>query len=1569
MTTTINIIRAIARKSVPAHRIHPITRRIAMLLAFVFTLMSGAVAQTAVNPPADGVYVIENKYNSRGTMCYGTFGEDATEYLGLSNITLGSYGMNNLTVNDDEDKYWYVSTTDQGTYIYSIGQAVFLQAYAGVAVTCAGTVAGGFTFEEMVLNGVTYTLVKSGDKYLSYSCGYSVKEGDGQLRWLGFEDVATALTFTAVPDGMETYSEQITAANEAITQFENVILGVAPQVSGDTETHVYRIVNTRRHTDNNENRYLYPLAETGTYGRWLKITTVGDVTDASEQYWYLVDAGDGYRYIVNRNTGEYLYHNTTAVNGQKRFELSATQRTRFKITPSWYTSSNDIQYKSYNILPETNESSSFNPHGGADGYIASYDKTDGGSHWFFADEATVTRCATPEITIEGKSVRMGNGADGSIHYTDDGTLPTASSATCPADGFSHDTYEDGDIILARAFKDGAWGSAVAAKVLEASPAPVIAYNSDFTRVVISNGLAGTTAFYYTTDGTEPTYDITPTIGKVSIEGLPEGETVKAFALTEGMLKSEVVSLVARTVTEISTADELRGMTADGIYRLTADIALTDGTSIVGFKGVFDGGYHTISGLTAPLFAATDGATIRNVVIDGANITGGTGNVGAIVGTAQGATRIYNCGVLSGSIGGGDNVGGIAGQIEGTSRVINCYSFAGITGGTTVGGIVGHNAVASTAGNLATIVMNCMFYGNITGGTEVYPIYGGEKISNVGADGDANGINNYNYYRHEASIAPTAYNCALAAEERYLTRFEFYRHVLNSQRRLCAFYVTGDVTDTAQIGKWVLDNPESIKYPIVKPWGKYTSAINREPVSRLGTLTVNVAGVNATGAGISATLSLPITDMNPETHDYNYYKVQLPYYNDHFVDNYTNNKVVTGWKITAVTGGTAGELTTTGDNRYNYADRNCTAKDINRVLAQGGFFNVPQGVTAITIEPYWGKAVYLADRYYDVLYNTGYTGYGFAPNGLGQTPDSYKGQTVYKTLGSVWAQLQDASTVYDNAIVLVGNYHSHEEGWSNGSKPFTVMSVDDNRDNEPDYGLYFATNERPYINPVRFDFINHVGLGMAAKVDGYNFMRSISVLRPKGWFEVTETALAIYDEFEYDWHDGTKAVAPLILNGGIYNRFCSGIDYSNNGLTMNRTSYIIVGGNSYFKAYTPGCHSGETFATAFPPVSVLGGEFEEFYLSGQQPNTEPIEGYNALCYGNGGKIGIFAGAYQEAIDGDVIIKFDHMIVNEFYGGGVNDKKPIKGNIAVTIDNSRVGFYCGGPKFGDMSEGKTITTNATGTDFEAFYGGGYGGTSLYSLKDIDAQGNAVYPRNWYEDYFKASRGQYYKEGTDDRGIKVSYVMDHFSYAGGKNVNARFFSEYASLSVAEVGNITSTLIGCTVNGDLYGAGCQGKVTGNVVTILDDCTINGSAYAGGYSASVPTCEVMPAESPEFSLYDTNTGIFTPAKYPAPVEYKWTKADAALESGNVYIDDDKKEIYTYVIDLTDLGTVEGNTAIEVKGNSAISGSVFGGGNESKVRGNTHVHIKGGEVKGSVYGAGNQAEVTGTTDVVIGGGE
>ena len=336
-------------------------------------------------------------------------------------------------------------------------------------------------------------------------------------------------------------------------------------------------------------------------------------------------------------------------------------------------------------------------------------------------------------------------------------------------------------------------------------------------------------------------------------------------------------------------------------------------------------------------------------------------------------------------------------------------------------------------------------------------------------------------------------------------------------------------------KWVLETAdrsisEPKPYPILKVQDKYPSIINydvenapdiatvgRNHGGKLGkTLSVTISsGSNAPSGASLTTTSLPLirTDKDFDRFNFNYDKVQLPYYNDVGTGNYTENKVVTGWKITGMTGGTEGTYNAADEwGGYNFADRKCTAKDIynnsERVFSQGSYFDVPYGVTTITIEPYWGNAAYVADEYRDVVYDTGYSSQGveqlgrqFGGNGVEVVINGSK-QKVYNSVGNALGSLS-GSTVYDNAVVLVGNLHNSGVP-SEGDKAFTMMSIDLDKDNEPDCSYIYSHGARTKVSPIRFDFLNIPGTAQTQLPRGTGNIRNAAIFKTKGWFEITNT---------------------------------------------------------------------------------------------------------------------------------------------------------------------------------------------------------------------------------------------------------------------------------------------------------------------------------------------------------------------------------------------------------------------------------------------------------------------------------
>ena len=1054
----------------------------------------------------------------------------------------------------------------------------------------------------------------------------------------------------------------------------------------------------------------------------------------------------------------------------------------------------------------------------------------------------------------------------------------------------------------------------------------------------------------------------------------------------------------------------------GNYRITADIDASGFTSIASFSGTLEAAIdpathmpYRITNLATPLFTTLTG-TVKNLVIENVSIVGNTGNTGAIACTANGAARIYNVGILSGSVGGTTNTGGLVGYLDGTARVVNCYSYADITGGTNVGGIVGYNNGTTTAANgkQMTMVFACMFYGDITGGSTKSPVYGGKIISNAGNTG----VSNFNYFRLEAPyVQPTgvAYNCALGAEDRFLKRFEFFRHILNGQRQLAGWWATGTYSKDDML-KWVL-LPDSLgthhPYPILMQQGKYPSVVNldaanaqvgkpRNQGGKLGELAVHIQmgsggavyGAPA-GAAINTTdTTLIITDKDTAHYNFNYYKVQLPYYNDVGTKNYNGNRVVTGWKIVSITGGTPGAFTT-GDDApaYNFADRNCTNKDLygtggsNRIFNQGAYWDVPEGVTAITIEPYWAKCVYLSDPNADKVYNTAMeTGYDVANVGGGviyTNGNSYsiagENQVVYTTIGNavapaaLYENVNEATyktrSVYDYAVVLVGNYH-HLNNITAGTKPYTVTSVDLDGDNEPDYSFILRFNNRTQFHPVRYDFLNLIGLGMAQKSNGGTGSYNFGIMQPLGWFESTNTSLFRVTQFEYDRSD--RVTAPYIVQGGVMEQWVSG---QSNG-AANKTTYFLVGGNVWFKEFHRGTHQDKTFQSKHPPVSVTGGDYDEFYLTGLYTANVTSYADNAECYINGGRFGTVAGAAMEGIGkdygadntGNITWQVQNADIREFFAGGINAAKPVTGNLSTTITGGYIELYCGGPKFGDMSANKTVVTNATGCTFGTFFGAGYGGNS-YSRYAPSNQNNVtnIDWNNWV-------RGQYKQEynGTYG-GVSTRFVYQFLPMSDNKTNVARILIDFVKFSLATTHSVTSSLKHCTVTGNFYGGGSLGKVDGSVTSTLDSCTVLGNVFGAGFSASLPTVEVDSIGFRTEPYYYDALGTYRTGVKGQTTTYTWQHGNS------IGVDNSNHILYT-TEDLTTLGTVTGNASLTITGDSRIgtvendeaSGHVFGGGEESKVDGNTSVILSGNtEVFGNVYGGGNKGIVGGNSSVSL----
>ena len=188
---------------------------------------------------------------------------------------------------------------------------------------------------------------------------------------------------------------------------------------------------------------------------------------------------------------------------------------------------------------------------------------------------------------------------------------------------------------------------------------------------------------------------------------------------------------------MNIAELVNGGKTDINITLTADIDLTGkGWTPIGtdydnaYTGTFDGGGHTITGLTvttndqyAGLFGYLGNfgkfGTVKNVVMDGIQITCNhrSGYAGGVAGYSRGT--IENCSV-SGSVSGTVSVGGVVGaQRDGS--ITGCSSSATVKGMVDVGGVAGQtNSSATLTACYATgnVIIEMDPKKNIAGGSLV-----------------------------------------------------------------------------------------------------------------------------------------------------------------------------------------------------------------------------------------------------------------------------------------------------------------------------------------------------------------------------------------------------------------------------------------------------------------------------------------------------------------------------------------------------------------------------------------------------------------------------------------------------------------------------------------------------------------------------------------------------------------------------------------------------------------------------------------------------------------------------------
>ena len=213
---------------------------------------------------------------------------------------------------------------------------------------------------------------------------------------------------------------------------------------------------------------------------------------------------------------------------------------------------------------------------------------------------------------------------------------------------------------------------------------------------------------------------------------------------------------------MNVAELVNGGKTDINITLTADIDLTGknwtpiGTSFSNkYTGTFDGGGHTIKGLTVTIndqFVGLFGSigyagTVKNVMMEDVQITSnhGSGFAGGVAGFSDGT--IENCSV-SGSVSGTVYVGGVVGA-QWNGSTTGCSSSATVKGTVYVGGVVGQtNGGATLTACYATgnVIIEIDPVANISGGGLV-GLNGGNGVCACYATGNVTSTGSSTGYVH------------------------------------------------------------------------------------------------------------------------------------------------------------------------------------------------------------------------------------------------------------------------------------------------------------------------------------------------------------------------------------------------------------------------------------------------------------------------------------------------------------------------------------------------------------------------------------------------------------------------------------------------------------------------------------------------------------------------------------------------------------------------------------------------------------------------------------------------------
>ena len=448
--------------------------------------------------------------------------------------------------------------------------------------------------------------------------------------------------------------------------------------------------------------------------------------------------------------------------------------------------------------------------------------------------------------------------------------------------------------------------------------------------------------------------------------------------------------------------------------------------------------------------------------------------------------------------------------------------------------------------------------------------------------------------------------------------------------------------------------------------------------------------------------------------------------------------------------------------------------------------------------------------------------------------------------------------------------------------------------------------------------------------------------------------------------GNKAdveTTTVILNGGTTTTIFGGGNEAkadDTSVTINNgaVSNIYGGGNQAVV-------NNETNVT----ITGVSNTITNVFGGGNQAGATVTNVTVTPTNGNVNITNVFGGSNQSGTVGTSNVQVDNGTIDVLYGG--NNAGGTTTNANVEVNNGTITSVYGG---GNQAQTNTTDVKVTNGTINILYGGGNAANVTGNTK-IDMTGGTV------STYIYGGGNQGSVLGSTD--VKISNANAGISAFGGGNG-----------STANVnGNTSLKIYNSTTTGNIYGGGNNGKVLGSTNVVINNGTIGGSAYAGGNGSSAtvmgntnilvggttsvgsPSCTVLST----CSVFGGGNAAITGSESTNNSIASVNIAGATIY-GNVYGGANTSKVFGQtMVNIGDDVTLVNDVT---KGNVAITGTVFGGGEANasgsdvydwtfvSVTRGTNVSINGNNrevftIVGSIFGSGNASTTSGPSLITI----